>query len=291
VYLLKFDPISTPQVMLRDNTLFYRNQPVIIFNDIRKPTANTKCDSSMLLYVSGPATININKHTISVTRSSVLLVPAFEPGQMQIVPESESIKLLKLRLTKELIWDYVYTVDRSFDFRCLNKFTVFDDEQFAGIFHSLLLYESLEIKLAEMLLRNRIFEIFYLLSALLYKHRRKTQLPERSLSKVDLMNKLSDAITSNQSIEQLASEFGVSSSTLKRYFVKHFSVSIKTWVNSQRLEKAKFLLSTSDLTVKEISYELGFNSPAYFIKVYKQRFKLTPATHRRSASICDTING
>ena len=39
-----------------------------------------------------------------------------------------------------------------------------------------------------------------------------------------------------------------------------------------RLKKAASLLASSDMTVAEIGYEVGFSSPSYFTKCYKEQF-------------------
>ena len=43
-----------------------------------------------------------------------------------------------------------------------------------------------------------------------------------------------------------------------------------------RLKKAASLLASSDMTVAEIAYEVGFSSPSYFTKCYKEQFGESP---------------
>ena len=40
-----------------------------------------------------------------------------------------------------------------------------------------------------------------------------------------------------------------------------------------RLKKAASLLASSDMTVAEIAYEVGFSSPSYFTKCYKEQLE------------------
>jgi len=51
------------------------------------------------------------------------------------------------------------------------------------------------------------------------------------------------------------------------------------------IEKAKERLSTTDLSVSEIAYELGFEHPASFNKLFKQKTDLSPLAFRRSFNI------
>ena len=48
------------------------------------------------------------------------------------------------------------------------------------------------------------------------------------------------------------------------------------FLRTQRLKLAKKLLDTSDLTVSEVAYQVGFNTPSYFIKVFKEIYNCTP---------------
>ena len=43
-----------------------------------------------------------------------------------------------------------------------------------------------------------------------------------------------------------------------------------------RLKKAALLLATSEMTVAEIAYEVGFSAPSYFAKCYKEQYGESP---------------
>ena len=44
-----------------------------------------------------------------------------------------------------------------------------------------------------------------------------------------------------------------------------------------RLKRATVLLASSDMSVSEICYEVGFTSPSYFAKCYKEQYGESPA--------------
>jgi AraC-like DNA-binding protein len=52
------------------------------------------------------------------------------------------------------------------------------------------------------------------------------------------------------------------------------------FIRKIKLEKAKELLNTTDLTVSEISYKVGFSSPSYFTKCFKLHFGNIPKEFR-----------
>ena len=49
-----------------------------------------------------------------------------------------------------------------------------------------------------------------------------------------------------------------------------------------RLDKAKNLLQNSDLSIKEIAYDVGFQNAAYFSSYFLKRFSITPVKFRES---------
>ena len=53
-------------------------------------------------------------------------------------------------------------------------------------------------------------------------------------------------------------------------------------IHDKLIEKAKERLSTTDLSVSEIAYELGFEQPQSFSKLFKQKTNLTPIKFRQS---------
>ena len=47
-----------------------------------------------------------------------------------------------------------------------------------------------------------------------------------------------------------------------------------------RLECSRELLRTTELTIAEIGYKVGFSSPAYFSKCFKDQYNMTPNEFR-----------
>jgi len=52
--------------------------------------------------------------------------------------------------------------------------------------------------------------------------------------------------------------------------------STAVFIRSVRLQKAKELIQTTDKTISEIAYEVGFNDPSWFGRAFKEEFGFTP---------------
>lgn len=91
-----------------------------------------------------------------------------------------------------------------------------------------------------------------------------------------------DEISNEQfGVSELANEMNMSRSSLLRKIKKHTGLSASQFIRNLRLDKAKELLSDSDLTISEISFEVGFSNSSYFIKCYREYFGHPPGEARK----------
>ena len=51
-------------------------------------------------------------------------------------------------------------------------------------------------------------------------------------------------------------------------------------IRTIRLQNAKKLLESTELTVSEIAYDTGFNDPNHFSRVFKEEYGVTPSERR-----------
>ena len=54
------------------------------------------------------------------------------------------------------------------------------------------------------------------------------------------------------------------------------------YIKAMRLDKAKELLETSDVSVSEAAFQTGFGSPSNFSKVFAEKYGITPSQFRRA---------
>jgi len=83
------------------------------------------------------------------------------------------------------------------------------------------------------------------------------------------------------SVEVLAHQVGLSRSTLHRKLIKLTSKSPSDLIKEKRLIRARKMLENNVATASEIAYKVGFSSPSYFTKVFKNYFQLSPGDIRK----------
>lgn len=81
-------------------------------------------------------------------------------------------------------------------------------------------------------------------------------------------------------IPQLASLLYTTRSTLYREVKKKTGRSVITLIKIIRLLKADILLKTSDYSISDIAYQVGFKAPSHFTTSYKKEFGYSPKEGR-----------
>ncbi len=87
---------------------------------------------------------------------------------------------------------------------------------------------------------------------------------------------------SNLSVEDLAAGMGLSRVQLYRKIKAMTGSTPVDLLRKARLSKAQMLLQDSTLSVSEIAYQVGFASPSYFTKCYKDEFGIAPGEARKT---------
>ena len=86
------------------------------------------------------------------------------------------------------------------------------------------------------------------------------------------------------SIDDLAKVAGVSRFHFHRQFRKSLGVTPREYVLRARIERAKGLLTGSDLTVGEVSGAVGFSDQSHFSNIFRKLTAMTPRSFRDSMS-------
>src|SRR5690606_32367629 len=79
------------------------------------------------------------------------------------------------------------------------------------------------------------------------------------------------------SVEILSKELGMSRANLYKKLVSLTGQSPLEFIRKIRLQRAAQYLQKSQLTVAEVAYKVGFNSPKYFTKYFKKEFNISPS--------------
>ena len=84
------------------------------------------------------------------------------------------------------------------------------------------------------------------------------------------------------SVEDICKIIGISRVQLYRKVKALMGCNITDYIMSRRLKKAKYLLNNENLTIAEITYQIGFANPNYFATVFKSKYGCTPSEFKRN---------
>ncbi|WP_297101079.1 helix-turn-helix domain-containing protein [uncultured Draconibacterium sp.] len=106
-------------------------------------------------------------------------------------------------------------------------------------------------------------------------------MPNLNTAENNFLNQITQLVEENISNEQfgvseLADAVGMSRSNLLRKIKKITDLSASQFIRNVRLKFAAELLQEGSYTVSEVSYKVGFGSPSYFIKCFRELYGYPP---------------
>jgi transcriptional regulator GlxA family with amidase domain len=96
----------------------------------------------------------------------------------------------------------------------------------------------------------------------------------------EILKKIENDISQQFVIGDLAASINVSVSRLQHLFKKEVEISIIKYINNLRLQKARKLLETSHLHVKDIRMKVGATHESHFQRDFKKKYGVTPNNYR-----------
>ena len=96
-----------------------------------------------------------------------------------------------------------------------------------------------------------------------------------------IMQYIENNYTKNLNIESLARKIGLNKYSLIREFKQTYDVSPIEYQLQCRFREAKFLLSTTDLSISQIGQGVGFSSGNYFSQCFMKREGMSPTAYRQ----------
>jgi two-component system response regulator YesN len=98
-----------------------------------------------------------------------------------------------------------------------------------------------------------------------------------------LIDYIDENILSNISLSSVSEAFEVSAGHMSRIFRQSFGVTFQEYVKDKKLRKAaEILIKNEKVEMQELALCLGYVNMTYFIKVFKEKFGLTPLQYRRT---------
>jgi AraC-like DNA-binding protein len=95
---------------------------------------------------------------------------------------------------------------------------------------------------------------------------------------IDFMN---NNLRNPPSLAEIAEQSQLAPNYFHRLFRKTFGVTPLHYMTRKRLDVAKHLLATSQMSVKEVAKQMGFENEFYFSRVFRKNLNITPSEFRK----------
>ncbi len=97
-----------------------------------------------------------------------------------------------------------------------------------------------------------------------------------------VVNFITQHLFEDISVADIAASVSLSPSHLSRLFKMQTGFSPHEFITLRRIDAAKELLLTTDLSIKQIAYQVGYHSEANFITSFSGKSGITPAAFRKN---------
>lgn len=128
---------------------------------------------------------------------------------------------------------------------------------------------------------------FFALWHLLYANLPHAEVRPQESTKITLVRNMLSFIQDNfrndLTLGEIAASAGIAASTASALFQETVQDSPYHYLQTYRLERAKYLLFKTDDAITEIALDCGFADAAYFSRLFRKECGLTPRQYRRQA--------
>lgn len=132
----------------------------------------------------------------------------------------------------------------------------------------------------ETLSKLYFLELIILLSRVINRQTQSVGERENEYLKI-AMNRIHSSYNSGVYISDLAKECKISERYLRKLFEIHLESTPQEYCNNLRINKSVELLADRTIRIKEIAYRVGYSTPQYFSRMFKNKYGFSPQVFRR----------
>lgn len=135
------------------------------------------------------------------------------------------------------------------------------------------------------LLHTKLMELLFLIAAVDEPKRLRSFLHENcsDSGKRNIRHLMRQHCAHNLSVHDYAHLSGRSVSAFNREFKRQYGVAPSKWLNEQRLTRARDAVLSTDASITDIGFEVGYANTSHFISQFKTMFGTTPKQLRMEA--------
>lgn len=118
-----------------------------------------------------------------------------------------------------------------------------------------------------------------LIKFILFENLLKRDISENIQRAVTYIN---ENLNEDLSVKTVSEHANISKSVLYKNFHQIFHCTLSEYINKKRIEKSTHLLANADLSIDDISQQVGFSSASYYSKIFKKQVGISPLKYRKN---------
>jgi AraC family cel operon transcriptional repressor len=197
-------------------------------------------------------------------------------------------EFINIACTKEIISDlFQYLSANTLKNKLLNNLmppysllSQMEKENFVSAFERVKMLATVDKELSRLHLKNLLVEIF----SMYFSSNHSIESCKLPLWMGTLLTQMQKEDNFRTGLDKLYELSGKSAGHVNRAFRQYLRETPTFYINQLRLDFAKTLLLTTDLSILDISIEVGIDNLSYFYHLFKERFGITPSDFRKTRS-------
>lgn len=229
----------------------------------------------VMLITGGECTVTLPERTMTARQGDVVLLDCYAPHQYESATGWEAYWL---HFDGPLCRGYYEQITESFGNILLPRNTQTVEHALSKVYHT---FQS-GTHITEPSISKYITN---LLTELLLSGSTKETAPTTRQSLSDTIAYINEHFADSLSLEALADRVSLSPFYFTRVFTRETGMTPHQYLIATRISSAKFLLKSTDLSIKEVGFNCGFTSESSFCTTFRKWEHITPSEYRTLDSL------
>ena len=226
------------------------------------------------IVTGGSGKMTFNGVTYDMSRGDVFVLSHFDCHRID--PEKTGVEITTINVA------HGFLDDRTSDFLNTSGGGIYcrvDEDELGNILYQCKkLYNDMESDAPIVVYSSKI-AISGIVMLLLRKNSISSgQIPHKMQKITSYIN---NNFTQDMTLESIAKEFETSANYLGKQFKNLLGITYNDYINRVRMRYACNLISSTEMTIKEVAHAAGYSSTEYFYSVFKKHIGVTPLKYRK----------